>query len=395
MGIFSKKKNSVSATTQYRMVTMSREGFFSYDGNLYKSDLIRSAIRPEVTSIGKLVAKHIRKSIDQEGNSYVQVNPELYMKMLLQEPNPYMTGQDLQEKMATQLILNGNAFALIVRDANGMPSQLYPIPCDSVEANTASGYLKLKFRFSNGKTLECDYDELIHIKQDYGDSYLFGSGSVNVLVGLMEMVTVMDQGFIKAIKNSGVVKWLLKFLTPLKDEDLKAKVQEFTENYLSYNTDTVGAAGVDSKADIIQVSPNDYVPNAAIQDRVFVRIKNYFNTNDKIIQSTANEDEWNAYYEQVIEPIAIKLSNEFTRKLFTPRQRGFGNEIFFESANLEHVSLDKKLALQAMVDRGAMTPNEWRSTLNLAPLDGGDVAVRRLDTAPVDEGDDDNDKNTD
>ncbi|MPN60590.1 hypothetical protein SDC9_208319 [bioreactor metagenome] len=42
-----------------------------------------------------------------------------------------------------------------------------------------------------------------------------------------------------------------------------------------------------------------------------------------------------------------------------------------------------KLALQAMVDRGAMTPNEWRSVLNLAPIDGGDNPVRRLDTAPV------------
>ena len=393
MSIF-KKKNSTAATAQYRMVTMNREGFFAYDGNLYKSDLIRAAIRPEVTSVGKLVAKHIRKSVDMDGNQFVQVNPELYMKMLLNEPNPYMTGQDMQEKMASQLILNGNAFALIVRDANGMPSQLYPIPCTSVEANTCDGFLKLKFRFTNGKELECGYDELIHIKQDYGDSYLFGSSSVNVLVGLMDMVSVMDQGFIKAIKNSGVVKWLLKFLTPLKDDDLKTKVQEFTSNYLAFDSDSVGAAGVDSKADIIQVNPNDYVPNAAIQDRVFVRIKNYFNTNDKIIQSTANEDEWNAYYEQVIEPIAIKLSNEFTRKLFTPRQRGFGNEIFFESANLEHVSLDKKLALQAMVDRGAMTPNEWRGTMNLAPLEGGDVVVRRLDTAPIEEGDNDDDNDT-
>ncbi len=36
-----------------------------------------------------------------------------------------------------------------------------------------------------------------------------------------------------------------------------------------------------------------------------------------------------------------------------------------------------------MVDRGAMTPNEWRRTLNLPPLQGGDEPIRRLDTAPV------------
>jgi len=44
-----------------------------------------------------------------------------------------------------------------------------------------------------------------------------------------------------------------------------------------------------------------------------------------------------------------------------------------------------KLALKDMVDRGAMSPNEWRSTFNLAPAPGGDVYIRRLDTAAIDE----------
>ena len=38
-----------------------------------------------------------------------------------------------------------------------------------------------------------------------------------------------------------------------------------------------------------------------------------------------------------------------------------------------------------MVDRGAMTPNEWRKILNLSPIDGGDIPVRRLDTAPLED----------
>ena len=36
-----------------------------------------------------------------------------------------------------------------------------------------------------------------------------------------------------------------------------------------------------------------------------------------------------------------------------------------------------------MVDRGSMTPNEWRITLNLGPIEGGDKPIRRLDTAVV------------
>ena len=39
-----------------------------------------------------------------------------------------------------------------------------------------------------------------------------------------------------------------------------------------------------------------------------------------------------------------------------------------------------------MVDRGAMTPNEWRKVLNLSPIEGGNKPIRRLDTALVSEG---------
>ena len=37
----------------------------------------------------------------------------------------------------------------------------------------------------------------------------------------------------------------------------------------------------------------------------------------------------------------------------------------------------------AMVDRGAMTPNEWRFLFNMAPVEGGDTPIRSLDTAEV------------
>lgn len=380
-----RKKENTAVTPQYKMVTMDRSGFFSYDGRLYRSEIVRSCIRPEVVAIGKLVAKHVRKTVTAD-KVKTDVNPEPYMRFLLEEPNPYMTGQDMQEKMATQLILNGNAFALIVRDVNGLPCQLYPIPCTSAEAETVSGILTIKFILKNSRVVRFRYDELIHIKLDYGEDYLFGSSPSRALTGLMEMLTVMDQGLIKAIRNSGVIRWLLKFTSALRAEDIKKNVKEFTDNYLTYESDTFGAAGVDSKTDIQRIEAQDYVPNAAIQDRVYERALNFFNTNKKIVQSTANEEEWEAYYEQVIEPIAIKFSNEYTRKLFTLRQRGFGNSVFFESANLQHASTATKLNLREMVDRGALTPNEWRATFNYAPLPGGDEPLRRKDTGVVTEG---------
>ena len=71
------------------------------------------------------------------------------------------------------------------------------------------------------------------------------------------------------------------------------------------------------------------------------------------------------------------------RKLWNRRQRAFGNRLYLESSNLQYASMSTKLALQAMVDRGSMLPNEWRAVLGLAPVAGGDEPIRRLDTQPV------------
>jgi HK97 family phage portal protein len=379
-----KKRLFGSVTEQYKMVTQTQEGFYSFDGRLYKSDLIMACIRPLVSSVGKLTAKHIRESIDKDGNKNIATNPDVYMKFLLEEPNPYMTGQTLQEKTTIHYALNNNAFTLIVRDANGLPYELYPLPAMAATGKIINNELAIQFVFPNGKIKSFAYTDLIHISRDAIDDYIFGNSPTPMLREVMETVTVIDQGIIAAVKNGGIIKWLLKFKQTLHDDDLKKNAKTFAENYLDYETtSSIGVAAVDLKADAERVEPKDYVPNALIQDRITSRVMNFFNVNLKIIQSTANEEEWNAYYEQVIEPVSIKLANEFTRKLFSRKQRSFGNRIYFEAANLEHASLATKLNMKEMVDRGALTPNEWRAGLNLPPVEGGDKPIRRLDTAPV------------
>lgn len=379
MKLFKRFFNRSPSQTRFELIEDKGNGFYSWNGNLYKSDIVRACIRPKVKALGKLVPEHIRNN-SQQGFS---INPEPYIRFLLEEPNPYMCGQVFFEKMAMQLALNNNAFALLVRDENGYPVEMYNIPCIGVEAlYDSQGLLYLKFTNKNGKVVTFPYIDIIHIRQDFNDNDIFGESPREALLPLMEVISTTDQGIIKAVKNSGVIRWLLKYNSNLRPEDLRKNVQQFTEDFLSTENEG-GAAGVDSKAEAQQIDPKDYVPNAAQMDRTTKRIYSFFNTNEKIVQSNYDEDEWNAYYESEIEPIAMQLSNEFTRKLFTRRERGFGNKIIFAANNLQYASMSTKLALQAMVDRGAMTPNEWREVLNLPPTENGDELVRRLDTQVV------------
>jgi HK97 family phage portal protein len=380
LGLFDKFKN-VAQVARYKMIVDRGNGFYSWNGKLYESDIVRACIRPRVKAIGKLTPKHIRN--DKDG---IKINPEPYIRFLLEDPNPYMSGQMLQEKVATQLALNNNAFILIIKDSNGYPIELYPIPCMTVEAlYNQIGDLFLKFYFQNGKVATFPYTEIIHLRDDYNDNDIFGEPPGKALTSLMNIVSTTDQGIIKAIKNSNIVKWLLKYNQTLRPEDIKKNTEEFVNNYLSLESSTVGAAATDAKADAIQVEPKDYVPNAAQTDRTTDRIYSFFNTNKKIVQSSYDENEWISYYESRIEPDAMQMSNEYTRKLFSRRERGFGNKIIFEASSLQYASMKTKLELVQFVDRGMMTPNEVRKIMNLAPIEGGDIAVRRLDTAPIKE----------
>lgn len=367
--------------TVIKLVNETGNGFFTWNGDLYKSDIIRAAIRPTTRAVGKLIPKHIRE--DPKG---IKVNPDAYMRFLLEEPNPFMGGQMFQEKMTTLLLLNHNAFALIVRDSFGLPSQIYPIPALTAEAIYENSELYLKFMLRNGKVYQFPYRDVIHLRQDYHMNDIFGEAPGEALAGLMEVVNTTDQGVIKAIQNSNVIKWILKFTQTLRPEDIRKNVDEFVKEYLAIDSVNGGAAGVDAKADLIQVKPESYVPDDKQMEKTLQRVYSFFNTNENIIQSTFTEDQWTAFYESVIEPIAIQMSQEFTRKLFNRRERGFGNKIIFESSNLQYASMSTKLNLVQLVDRGAMTPNEWRSVLNLGPIEGGDEPIRRLDTAPISEG---------
>lgn len=378
--------NRSPTETRFQMISESSGGFYVWDGNLYQSDIVRACIRPKVKAIGKLAGKQIRERVDADGGRSLQINPDAYIRFLLEEPNPYMTGQILQEKMAAQLCLNRNAFALIIRDDNELPCEIYPIPAASVQPIYDSRRnLYLKFVMLNGKTATFAYTDVIHLREDFYNDDLFGESPAQTLAPLMEIVGTTDQGVVRAIKNSGVIQWLLKYPTAVRPEDLKKNAKAFAENYLSISNDSMGVAATDSKAEAIRIEPKDYVPNAAQMDRTTQRIYSFFNTNEKIVQSRYTEDEWIAYFESEIEPVAMQLSGEYTRKLFTRRQRGFGNRIYFEASSLQYASMSTKLALQAMVDRSAMTPNEWRAALNLAPLLGGDTPLRRLDTQTVKE----------
>ena len=296
---------------------------------------------------------------------------------------PHASLEESREILRTVLSEPGT-FAVILRDENGLPNAIFPVAAMQADAvYDAGGNLYLKFYMQNGNVLTFAYDDIIHLRGDFYENDIFGDPIAPAIVPLMEIVTTTDQGIVKAIRNSAVIRWLLMFASSMRSEDIKKRAQDFADSFLNVTNGT-GVAAVDAKAEAKQIDPKDYVPNAAQMDKTTQRIYALFNTNPHIVTSIATEDEQNAYFDAEIEPVLKQLSGEYTRKLFSRRERGCGNRIVFEASAWDFASTSTKLNLLQMVDRGALTPNEWRRAFNLAPVDGGDKSIRRLDTQPVD-----------
>ena len=364
---------------QYQLISSSNSAFVPFDGNAFNNDIVRSALRPKANAIGKCTAKHI---MGEDIN--MQVYPSKKIKDILRQPNPYMSMQDFLTKMVYQRELNHNAFAYIKRDNMGRPLEIYPIPYSGVELVEVAGDLYCRFQFLMGKYMTVPYTDLIHLRKDFYENDFFGEQGVLALKNIMDVLVTTDQGVVNAVKNSAVIKWIMKFKQVLHPEDKEYQVKDFTKNYLSIEKGG-GVVASDPRYDVEQVQQTSYVPNAAQSKETIQRLYSYFGVNDAIVQNKYKEDEWLSFYESEIEPILIQLSEAFTKAFFSEREKGFGNRIVFEASNLSFASMKTKLRLVELLDRGIMNANEIRRILNLPPVEGGDEYVRRLDTAPVSE----------
>jgi HK97 family phage portal protein len=362
---------------QYELISTSNSTFVSFDGNIFDNDIVRSALRPKANAIGKLNVKHIKG----EGIS-MKVNPDKQVKEILKKPNPYMSMQDFLMKMTYQREINHNAFAYVKRDEFGGPQEIYPIPYSSIKLIEIDNELFCKFHFMMGKYMTVPYFDLIHLRKDFYKNDFFGESGVAALKNIMEVIVTTDQGIVNAVKNSAVIKWILKFKSVLQPKDVEMQVKEFIKNYLSISNEG-GAAASDPRYDLEQVKDNNYVPNALQMKEAIQRLYSYFGVNEAIVQNKYKEDEYGAFYESELEPIIIQLSESFTDVFFTKEELKLGNKIIFEASNLTFASIQTKLQLVQLLDRGIMNSNEIRRILNLPPVEGGDEYVRRLDTVPI------------
>ncbi|MBD7939458.1 phage portal protein [Cytobacillus sp. Sa5YUA1] len=380
--IFNRKKEEPQKTERAEIMSGGAAIFTPFSGNAYESDIYRAAVDAIARNAAKLKGTHVITSPDKrkEGDHYLN-------RILQVRPNPYMTAYDLIYKLVTHYYLYNNAFAFLQKDNKGNLKAIYPLSPQSVEYITdLTGEMYCRFLFANGKHVILPFKEVFTARRFFNSNDLLGDTNTAILPTL-DLAHTQNEGLENSIKSNATIRGILKYNQVLSPEKLKEEKAAFVEDYLTASNNG-GIAALDSKYEYTPLESKPVAIDDKQLDSVKRKIYEYLGISEKIVNSTYNEDEWAAFYESVIETLAVQFSLELTDKLFTEREQAFGNSIIFEANRLQFASNETKTnILKELTPYGLFTINQALEILNMPPVEDGDKRLQTLNVVNAEKAD--------
>ena len=368
-----KSTDAPHQSEQLELVEGYKATFTPYKGDFHNDPDILACVDAIARNGAKMHPRHIRNyfSKDEKKEKLENVRGNLY-KILAKQPNELQNAYKFYYDIITNLELYNNAFVYIQRDENFKITGLYPLEYKDCKFYEYEDKVFIQFKFGRSKSRYVSYNDCIHLTRFVGEDGLFGGSSLPIRK-ILDIKHILDEGIINAIKTTQSIKGVLKSTKALlKPEDVKKMRDQFVEDFINSRKDKSGIGGLDATTEFTPVKIEPQTATDSQVKSIDNKILSYFGINEKIIQSSYSEDEWNAFYESVLEPIGLQMSLEFSNKLFTPTEKNFGNEILFESNRLQYASNKTKIELIRYASN-ILKVNEQREVFNLAPIEGGDV----------------------
>lgn len=370
VGLFEKifrKPKTVSGQTAWKSLTAYSPHFTTWAGSIYESELVRAAIHARATQVSKL-------DIRIDGTAH----PKMRTK-LKNAPNAYQTWGQFLYRVSSILDVYNNVILVPVLDDYGETEGIYPVLPASCEVIDVAGEPYLKYFFAGGKVAAMELTRCgILTKHQMKDDF-FGSSNAP-LRPTMELVDLQNQAIKEAIKSSASYRFMAQMTNFALDEDIIASRKEFSRK--NFNSDEANGGLLlfpNNYSNIKEITSKPFTIDAEQEKLIQTSVYNYFGVNEKILQSSATEEELDAFFNGVVEPFAIQLSDVMTRMLFTMTEQSTGNRVFVTANRLQYMSVAHKVELAKLLgDRGGITLDEIRELFNYAPLPkNGDFAPIR------------------
>ena len=383
--IFNVKPNQEDSTkyTNAQLINSYTNFITNYNAEIYNDLSVRSCVDTIARHVAKLKPVHIIQDDNGRNAQKSSIN-----SLLANRPNIYMSTSDFLYKVASQLLYYGNAFVYIQKDNKQNINGFYPIDFTSCELKEYDNNLYLKFNFNNAKNIVIPYTDIIHIRRNYSTHDLLGQDAYKPLLETLTNLSKSRQSISNKVENGGKISGILKLSGMVSQSEWKTKAELFADWFKSSTSKSGGVATIDSTADFIPVSTKAESAEEAQLKYLQSEVYSYFGINEAIVNGSYNETEWQAFYESIIEGIKIQLSQEFTAKVFTEKEKEYGNIIDFNSNRLTYASTTNKVNMvKELGALGLLTTNEARELFDLPPVEDGDKRLVSLNYINADKAD--------
>lgn len=349
--------------------------YSQFGTNIYASDVVQQALKCIVDEMKKLNPTHVRY-ID---NDPVPIKGNV--QDILASPNQLMTTSEFLEKTIWMLLLNYNAFIIPtyytwVDDKTGAERRyydaLYPINPTQVDfIEDASGRLFVKFWFWNGYTTTLAYNDVIHIRYNYSVNEYMGGNEMgqpdhSALLETLKLNQDLLQGVAKAMKSSYAVNGVIKYNTLMDEGKTVAALQDLEQKLRNSES---GFLPLDMKSEFTPLPRSVSLVDEPTLEFVDEKILRNFGVPLCILKGDYTKDQYNAFYQKTLEPLIIAISQAMTKKLFTSREKAFGNKIELYPKELIFMTVEQTLdMIKELSPTGGLFENEKRVALGLRPL---------------------------
>jgi len=327
-------------------------------------------------------------STDMDGNRTVDKESRLY-RIMHDKPNRRQTSSQFWSQMVLNLILRGNAYARIVRDAKGECVALWPLSADQVEVIVADdGSLIYGYTFEH-KTLVFKESDILHIA-GMGNGVV-GMSPLDYMRSSVGLAISAQNHTTKTFRKNARRPGVLMSDTVLTDDQRKAVKANFGDIVTGTDKELY-VLEAQFKFEPLGMSPADVqlleTRQFAVQD-----LARWFGAPSVLINDNSGTTTLGSsiyeiiqtFYKIRLRPKLELIEQSIQERVLTPQQRAKGTIVEFTlDAFLRASAMDRMEISAKAVQNGLRTRNEERAKENLNALPGGDILTAQTNLAPID-----------
>jgi HK97 family phage portal protein len=346
-----------------------------------------SAVWACVDLLSRTIASLPLFVFEGSGGKRTLARESMLWQLLHDSPNRRMTPMEFWVAMLLNLMLRGNAYARIDRNANGDAISLWPMSADQVAVEVLDdGSVVYIYSIGNDRQVLGEQN-VLHLK-DLGNG-TFGLSRLDYMRATTSELANAQTAANALFANGGKPTGVLMIDSVLNAEQRKAIKERFV-GMAEGSASRLYVLEANMKYEQLSLTPQD---TQLLETRKYgvEEIGRWFGV-PAVLINHSNTTAWGSGIEQIIDgffkftvrPALVSIEQALRKRVLTPAQRArYSVEWNFDGLLRANIK-DRMEVYAKAVQNGLKTRNECRQLENDPPIAGGDVLTAQVNLVPID-----------